>query len=162
MDKLKKAGIPDYYLETAATLNDAASKSDATPETKKEAAEALANAQKFTTDRISEADLKTIAAGSTSGASDSAKKAADDAKARLRAKMMIPDSFVDDAVANAKVVGKVTGDVKQGSLKMIALLPATMFVGYLILIGYFVSKGGYRAQHISGEEAAGGVPAPVR
>jgi MFS family permease len=162
LDKLKNEGIPNHYLETAAMLNEAASKPDATPETKKEAAEALADAQKFFTGPISDADLKAIAAGMADKASDAAKKTAEETKARLRAKMTIPDSFIEDAVATSKAVGKITGEVKQGSLKMIALLPATMFVGYLILIVYFVSRGGYRVQQISGEKASGGVEGPVR
>ncbi len=59
-------------------------------------------------------------------------------------------------------VNQVTAETKQGSLKLVAALPATMFVCYLLLIGYFTSRGGYRAQQISGEQATGGVPGPVR
>jgi len=59
----------------------------------------------------------------------------------------------------------VRAEVKQGSLRFIAILPATMFVCYLILVFYFLSKGGYKVQHLTSmpaEKAAGGVPGPVR
>ena len=59
-------------------------------------------------------------------------------------------------------VKDVRATVKQGSLRYIAILPATMFVCYLILVFYFASKGGYKVQHImSGEEASGGIEGPV-
>jgi hypothetical protein len=43
------------------------------------------------------------------------------------------------------------------------MLPAVMFVCYLGLIFYFISKGGYKVQHLAmeGEKMTGGVPAPV-
>jgi MFS family permease len=62
------------------------------------------------------------------------------------------------------VVKDVRAQMKQGSLRYIALLPATMFVCYLILVLYFIAKGGYRIEQLSmsGEEAAGGIPGPVQ
>jgi len=59
-------------------------------------------------------------------------------------------------------VNTVTAETKQGSLKLVSLLPAGMFLCYLSLIMYFKARGGYRAQDIAGEVATGGVPAPVR
>jgi MFS family permease len=61
-----------------------------------------------------------------------------------------------------KKVNDVTAETKQGSLKLVSLLPAAMFVCYLVLIVYFKSRGGYRAEDIRGDVATGGVPAPVR
>jgi MFS family permease len=40
------------------------------------------------------------------------------------------------------------------SLKWTAVVPATMAVGYLLLIVYFRSRGGYRQVHLEGEPAA--------
>lgn len=61
-------------------------------------------------------------------------------------------------------VQDVRAKVKQGSLRYIAILPATMFCCYLLLVLYFISKGGYKVQHLamSGEEASGGVEGAVR
>jgi MFS family permease len=61
-------------------------------------------------------------------------------------------------------VQDVRAKVKQGSLRYIAVLPATMFCCYLLLVFYFISKGGYRVQHLamSGEQASGGVEGAVR
>ena len=41
----------------------------------------------------------------------------------------------------------------QMAMKVTALVPLTMFVGYLILVLYFRSKGGYKQVHIGTEEA---------
>jgi MFS family permease len=60
-----------------------------------------------------------------------------------------------------KTVNDVQATTKQGSLKLIALLPATMFACYLALIVFFASRGGYRAVEITGEEASGGIAAPM-
>jgi MFS family permease len=48
------------------------------------------------------------------------------------------------------------------ALQITSLVPVTMAVCYLILVLYFVSKGGYKQIHLTGEEASGGVPGPVR
>jgi MFS family permease len=54
----------------------------------------------------------------------------------------------------------------QRALKNMTVFPGIMLVGYIILIGYFVSKGGYRAQLIGHptepDKFAGGLPTPVR
>jgi len=53
------------------------------------------------------------------------------------------------------------------ALKWTAAVPATMALGYLILLVYFRTKGGYQAEAIDGtdqgdgERFTGGVPAPV-
>lgn len=66
--------------------------------------------------------------------------------------------------AESDKVNEIIGVTKQTSLKTVAILPVIMFFGYLILILYFNAKGGYKAQQLemSGEEATGGVGAPVR
>jgi len=61
-----------------------------------------------------------------------------------------------------QVVDNVTKVTKQETLRYFAVLPAIMFVCYLVLIVYFKSRGGYRAEDIAGEVATGGIPAPVR
>jgi MFS family permease len=60
-------------------------------------------------------------------------------------------------------VESIRGETKQTTLKIVAMLPAVMFVCYLGLIFYFISKGGYKVQHLAmeGEKMTGGVPAPV-
>jgi len=57
----------------------------------------------------------------------------------------------------------IRGETKQTTLKIVAILPAIMFCCYLALIFYFLSKGGYKVQHLAmdGEKMTGGVPAPV-
>jgi len=47
-----------------------------------------------------------------------------------------------------------------------AVFPGIMLVGYIILIGYFLSRGGYKAQILTGHGAedkrfTGGVPGPI-
>jgi MFS family permease len=55
---------------------------------------------------------------------------------------------------------------KQGALANMTVFPAVMLIGYIALIVYFASKGGYQAQVLVGHEAkdekfTGGVPAAV-
>jgi hypothetical protein len=55
---------------------------------------------------------------------------------------------------------------KQKALTRIAILPAIMCVCYLLLIGYFRAKGGYKAEVLTGhaardEKFTGGIPGPV-
>jgi MFS family permease len=61
-------------------------------------------------------------------------------------------------------VEALRGETKQTTLKIVAILPAIMFVCYLALIAYFKSKGGYAIEHLTMdvEKATGGVEAPVR
>jgi MFS family permease len=60
-------------------------------------------------------------------------------------------------------VENLRGETKQTTLRIVAILPAIMFVCYLALVFYFISRGGYKAQHLamSGEKASGGVEGPV-
>ncbi len=76
-----------------------------------------------------------------------------------------------DAVAalpeeQQETVNNLLVQAKQGTLAKVAILPAIMFVCYLLLIGYFRSRGGYRAEVLTGHEAddeqfTGGVTGPV-
>src|SRR5262249_2640946 len=64
-----------------------------------------------------------------------------------------------------KEVKDVTAESNQGALAKIAILPAVMCICYLILLGYFKSKGGYEAQVLTGhaghdEEYTGGTTGP--
>lgn len=63
--------------------------------------------------------------------------------------------------AQKEEVDRVVADTKQGMLAKVALLPAIMCVCYIGLILYFRSRGGYRAQSLTGEEASGGIEGPV-
>jgi hypothetical protein len=47
----------------------------------------------------------------------------------------------------------IQAPVKQKALAKIAVLPAIMFVCYLVLIAYFKSRGGYQAQVLTGHAA---------
>jgi MFS family permease len=65
-----------------------------------------------------------------------------------------------------ELVTEIDTESKQGTLKKIAILPAIMCVCYLILIAYFRSRGGYKAQVLTGHAAddkkfTGGVKGPV-
>lgn len=60
-------------------------------------------------------------------------------------------------------IKEIQGQTKQRALAKIAVLPAIMCVCYLILIAYFKSRGGYKAQVLTGHSAddekfTGGVP----
>jgi len=48
----------------------------------------------------------------------------------------------------------------QQALKITAGVPVTMAICYLLLVFYFISKGGYKQIHITGEQATGGVEGP--
>jgi hypothetical protein len=56
----------------------------------------------------------------------------------------------------------------QRALRNMAVFPGIMLVGYILLIVYFRSRGGYRAEVLTGHEArpdekfTGGVPGAVR
>jgi MFS family permease len=69
------------------------------------------------------------------------------------------------AEEQAKVT-QVQGQVKQGTLHIVSILPAIMFVCYVGLLIYFRSRGGYKAQVLTGhaaddEKFTGGVRGPV-
>jgi MFS family permease len=63
-------------------------------------------------------------------------------------------------------VNQVQGEVKQGTLRTVSILPAIMLVCYIGLIVYFRSRGGYKAEVLTGhaaedEKFTGGVRGPV-
>jgi MFS family permease len=65
-----------------------------------------------------------------------------------------------------KKVNDVQGQVKQGTLHTVSILPTIMFVCYIGLIIYFKSRGGYKAEVLTGhaaedEKFTGGVRGPV-
>ena len=49
----------------------------------------------------------------------------------------------------------------QRALKLTAYVPMAMAVLYLLLIFYFKATGGYKALHVTGEEASGGIEGPM-
>jgi len=66
----------------------------------------------------------------------------------------------------AEQIATVRARSNKGALANMAIFPAIMLVGYLILIVYFVSRGGYKAQILVGHAAedrkyTGGVEGPV-
>jgi MFS family permease len=52
--------------------------------------------------------------------------------------------------AEKDVLANVQARAQQSALAVVAILPALMAMGYLILIGYFKTRGGYKTQSISG------------
>ncbi|HEV8605921.1 MAG TPA: MFS transporter [Tepidisphaeraceae bacterium] len=86
-------------------------------------------------------------------------KVVNDDKLNARIAMLPSDKKTEIASAGASS--------SQRALKNMAVFPGIMLVGYIILIGYFVTKGGYKAQVLTGHGASddkftGGVPSPVR
>jgi hypothetical protein len=61
-------------------------------------------------------------------------------------------------------VTDIQAQTKQQTLNIVAILPGIMFLCYLALVIYFISKGGYRAQQLEmpTEKATGGLEAAVR
>ena len=64
------------------------------------------------------------------------------------------------------IVSSISDQAKKSALKTVAIFPCIMFVCYLILIGYFRTKGGYDKQVLTGHAAKdpefiGGIPAPA-
>lgn len=49
----------------------------------------------------------------------------------------------------------------RSALKVTSAIPVAMACGFLLLVLYFVAKGGYKAIHLTGEEASGGLKAPA-
>ena len=89
---------------------------------------------------------------------------------------IIPYSVVNDAKlgvqtaslspAQQQEIAAAAAGSGQRALKNMALFPAIMLVGYIILIVYFRARGGYAAQVLTGHAAedkkfTGGVPGPV-
>ncbi len=60
----------------------------------------------------------------------------------------------------AKVQATEQG-AKQGALSTISIFPVIMLLSYIGLFMYFKTRGGYKAVDLSGDEAAGGLPAAV-
>ena len=66
-------------------------------------------------------------------------------------------SFAVDPAQRAQIsdprqqalLAQIDSRTKQAALGKIAVLPAIMLVCYLILIGYFKAKGGYRAEQLT-------------
>jgi MFS family permease len=85
-------------------------------------------------------------------------KVVNDDKLNARTMMLPADKKAEIATAGASS--------SQRALKNMAIFPGIMLVGYIILIGYFASKGGYRAQLIGHptqpEKFGGGVAGAVR
>jgi MFS family permease len=89
---------------------------------------------------------------------------------------IIPYKTVNDAKLEARTA-TLTSDQKkqiadaasasaQRALKNMALFPGIMLIGYIILIAYFKSRGGYKAQVLTGHAAedkkfTGGVAGPM-
>lgn len=71
------------------------------------------------------------------------------------------DAVQELPVEEAQIVQEVRSDSSQIALRYVAFLPAFMFLCYIGLIIYFRSQGGYKAVELTGEQATGGVEAPV-
>jgi len=68
--------------------------------------------------------------------------------------------------ADKSIVDDISVQATKTALKNVAILPCIMLVCYLILIGYFRTKGGYDRQVLTGHAAndaeyTGGIPAPA-
>jgi MFS family permease len=66
-----------------------------------------------------------------------------------------------------KTIEQISGTAKKDALLWVAVFPFIMLLAYLGLIAYFRSRGGYKAEVLTGhaahdEEFTGGVEAPVR
>jgi MFS family permease len=85
-------------------------------------------------------------------------KVVNDAKLGAMTAILPSDKKAEIATASASS--------SQHALKNMAVFPGIMLVGYIILIGYFLSRGGYKAQILTGHGAedkrfTGGVPGPI-
>lgn len=65
-----------------------------------------------------------------------------------------------------KLVETTTAAAKKHTLLLVAILPGIMLVGYLLLLVYFKTRGGYKAEVLTGHAAedkkfTGGVPGPI-
>jgi hypothetical protein len=77
-----------------------------------------------------------------------------------------PDKVAALPSETQQQVEQIQRDTKQQALEKIAVLPAIMCVCYLGLIAYFKSRGGYKAEVLTGhaaddEKFTGGVTGPV-
>jgi len=64
------------------------------------------------------------------------------------------------AAVDKKPVGEAGLFGSRMALKLTSYVPLVMAALYLLLLLYFRATGGYKALHVSGEEASGGVPGP--
>ena len=55
----------------------------------------------------------------------------------------------DDQSGVEKNIKQVRAKSKQGALATMAIFPAIMLIGYILLILYFKARGGYKVQEIS-------------
>jgi len=159
----------------------------AKPEQVKKADEAVEKARKQAeTDKLSAAETATVVAaarakalgeGADPAKAEAATKAAKDAEAAARTAAL---GTTLGGKAYAVNDGPVISDANiyggQQALKITAAVPAVMAICYLILVFYFISKGGYKAVHLDasgrevevdhggmhGEKITGGVEGPVR
>lgn len=60
------------------------------------------------------------------------------------------------AKENAKEINEIVKTAKQGALANVTIFPLVMLISYLILIGYFKSRGGYKPVVIDGQPAGAG------
>lgn len=77
-----------------------------------------------------------------------------------------PDKVKAQPKAVQDEINTISDNASRGALAIVAILPAVMFVCYLILLAYFKSQGGYKAQVLSGhgaedEKFTGGVVGPA-
>ena len=83
-----------------------------------------------------------------------------------KVKALIKELPEGEQEAATEDVAAVRGKANQGALANMAIFPLVMLIGYLALIVYFKSKGGYEAEVLTGHEAedekfTGGVEGPV-
>lgn len=64
-----------------------------------------------------------------------------------------------EAAETAAQIGDIKGKASQGALGSMAIFPVIMLVGYLLIIMYFKSKGGYKQVHILSDEEETGAQA---
>ena len=69
--------------------------------------------------------------------------------------------------ADQKTVTAASDSANKAALKTVCIFPLIMLISYIGLLGYFKSRGGYKAEVLTGHEAddekfTGGVEAPVR
>ena len=96
---------------------------------------------------------------------DKSKKATDAAKAAEEAaRKLAPSQDKLGALAYAENDDPIVKDANiyggQQALKITAAVPTAMAACYLLLVLYFVSKGGYKQIHLTGEQVSGGVEGP--
>ncbi|WP_166823855.1 MFS transporter [Thalassoroseus pseudoceratinae] len=77
-----------------------------------------------------------------------------------------PDAVKELPKEDKEQINEISNEAKQQALATVAIFPIIMLVAYLILIGYFKSRGGYQAEVLTGhaandEEFTGGVEGPA-